>query len=350
MSGSSSVFRAAFQGLSYPSVFHNRSSSSTIYPANHDNPKLDAFESHVCEELRRLEECGNYLSADWLRQALDVCLYVHSMVEENFPHIGKNSKWVNEHLEDMVKLLDICNALRESMSDIKQYKVELQLIVHGFQGCGPIGARQLLRARTALGNFNDPSAKAKEASEGKSRLENCSSMLRRMGERLVAPPSDAATASGGAAFLEPIYASKALMVFVCGVLVAAISTKSKRHLPQLCAGQTAWACSLQTLHHKVKEEIEKGRNKGTTCTLLYELKAVDSSSRSLYDLVNKLINSKSVPPNESQALELRQSVQSLRNCISELESGTAPFERQISEIFRVLVSGRMALLDVLSYS
>ncbi|GLJ17442.1 hypothetical protein SUGI_0303680 [Cryptomeria japonica] len=165
-------------------------------------------------------------------------------------------------------------------------------------------------------------------------------MLRRMGEKR-------ASSSAGAGLVEPIHAVKDLTVFVCGLLTAALSTKSRRSLPLPCTGHSAWACALRTLHFKAKKELERRGSRGAGRVLLDELHAVESSSRAVYHL---LVNSKSVPLNEGQDLELRQSVVCLKNCVAELEDGMASLESQINELIKVVVADRMALLNALAYS
>lgn len=366
MMGSSSVFSslgAALHALP-PLTFNGRTSSSTIYPTTYTHPLVDAFQSRLNSELRGLQESGaSYLSAEWLGQALEVCLGVHSRAEELFPHIQQavlheNRKWVDEQLDATVKLLDICNALRETISDIKKYEASLQIIVRGLGGVSennPICARQLLRARTALGNCKEfmvkKEAQSLQASgEKRSRLDKCSSMLRQIGEKLLVTP--ASRNSSKAEFLEILYGSTATTVFVCGVLVAALSFKSKRSLAAgLHTGHSLSASALHGLQHKVKEEIDRRRSKGARAPL-QELDSVDAAVRQLHDVVNRSIICKSSSPDllANEALELKQSVQSLKKRIADMEAGIAPFEKQVDKLFRVLIGSRMALLDSISYS
>lgn len=364
MMGSSSVFSslgAAFHALP-PLSFHSRSLSSTIYPTTYTHPLVDAFQSWLNSELRRLQESGaSYLSAEWLGQALELCLDVHSRAEELFPHIQQailreNRKWVDEQLDATVKLLDVCNALRQTISDVKEYQALLQMIVRGLEGFSdnPICARHLFRAGTALGNCKEFMVKREAqslhaSSQKRSRLDKCSSMLRQIGEKLLATPTSGN--SSKAQFLEILYGSTATTVFVCGVLVAALSFKSKRCLPAAPhMGHYSSASALHGLHHKVKEEIDRRRSKGARAPL-HELDSVDTAVRHLHDVVNKWTTRKS-PSSDlaNEALELKQSVESLKKCVADMEAGIGPFEKQMDKLFRLLIGNRMALLDSISYS
>lgn len=364
MMGSSSVFSslgAALHALP-PLSFHNRTSSSTIYPATYTHPLVDAFQSWLNSELLRLQESGAaYLSAEWLGQALELCLAVHTRAEELFPHIQQailreNRNWVDEQLDVTVKLLDVCNALRRTISDVKEYQALLQMIVRGLEGFSdnPMCGRQLCRARTGLGNCKEfmvtKEAQSLQASSTKhSRLDKCSSMLRQIGEKLLATP--ASGNSNKAQFLEILYGTTATTVCVCGVLVAALSFKSKRSLPAPPhMGHSSSASALQSLHHKVKEDIDRKRSKGARAPL-QELDSVDAAVRHLYVVLNRWITSKSSGSDlANEALELKQSVESLKKCLTDMEAGIAPFEKQLDKLFRVLISNRMALLDTITYS
>ncbi|GLJ17448.1 hypothetical protein SUGI_0303780 [Cryptomeria japonica] len=336
----------SLRGLQYALSFHSRSSPSTIYPTTDAHPERESQDTHLLADLQRLHEFGNYLSAGWLQKALEMCLSMHREVQQIFPQIRQavqrqNSKWMDETLDDTVKLLDVCNALREYMRDIKQYQEKLHLVIHMLNG--PIGPWQLGRARIALGSLCELPAKATEPPQNKSRLENCSSVLRRMGGKLAAP-------CAGGELVEPIHAAMDLTVFVCDLLLVALSFRSRRSLPLPCSGHSTWGGALQALQLKVKEEVDKRRNKGIVCVLLDELFAVESASQSVNDLLKRFLNSKSVPLKEAQDLELRQSVVCLKNCVAELEDGMAFIESQINELFEVIIGGRMALLDALTYS
>eukprot|EP01018_Ginkgo_biloba_P023954 Gb_18312 [translate_table: standard] len=347
---------AALQALPSP-LFHVRFNSS-VHPTT-THPLLDAFENPVSSQLHKLQvsDQSSYLTAEWFHQALDVSLSTHYHVEKLFPHIREahlheNCNWVNQHLDDTVKLLDVCNVLRESISDIKQYMTSLQMAIHCLEGKGNLNAGQLVRARNSLGNCLEAMRKEESHNNAqvrrRSKLEKCSFMLRRMAENL--STHTVADSCTDGQFLDAMNGSKATTVFVCGALVAALSFKSKRSLPVSKVGQSVWSFSLLNLHHKVKEEVKRRRMKAARA-LLQELDMVDCAARRLHHLLTKYSNCKEIPLLTDQSVqELNQSVQNMKRWTGELEQGMAPFEKQINELFGALIKSRMALLDVFSYS
>lgn len=342
---SSSLFAslgAALQNFSSP-----RNSARVSSPTGRSHPGLSAFESELAaqlEELKSTDEAG-YLSVRWLCQAIGVVLCMHASVEAFVPDLQQaladgDTKWLDEYLDDSVKLLDVCVALREAMDEIKDYLVYVELALNTL-GKGKIGEAQLRRAKNALGKCTEALKRTDEdVSQRRSKLENCSSMLRRMGEKL-----NMEDASKGKFFVV-IYAAQVTTIFICGVLTAGLSFKARRPLSMISvAGQSGWAFSLSSLQQRVKEQVERKKAKGASA-LLEELDKTDLAVHCLEEKVEQMINSRAFPLSSDQAGEMKSLVGCLRDCTAELSQGVAPLELHIGEVFKVLIASRMALLDI----
>jgi hypothetical protein len=70
----------------------------------------------------------------------------------------------------------------------------------------------------------------------------------------------------------------------------------------------------------------------------------------LHGKVESLLNSGCFPLNADQVREIRDAVGSLEMARRELRSGIEPLEASIGEVFKVLISSRVALLDIYSHS
>eukprot|EP01018_Ginkgo_biloba_P023953 Gb_18309 [translate_table: standard] len=367
-----STVGAALQAWPSPHLFHfpSTSSSSTVDLPKTTDPDilLSAFGNRLSSQLEDLQSTSDnqspYLTAEWLRQALDVSLSTHYHVEKLFPHIREahlheNCNWVNQHLDDTVKLLDVCNVLRRRISSIKRYEESVQLAIHCLEGKAYLSEIQFLRSRNAFANCIQTLEKLEgQNSEGQQRseLDNCRSILKRiMGQNPVIDSTPHAGKSIKEEIAEEIInESKATTAFVCGALVAAFSFKSKlRSFPVThnVQGQFGWCSSLVSLQHKLKQAMDMNRKTKSAHSLLRELDRTDAAVRCLLDLLNRIINCKLVPLNDNNnAAELKQSVQNLKRWAVELEQGMAPFEKQINDLFNVVVTSRMALLHILTYS
>ena len=123
----------------------------------------------------------------------EVVLSTHGYAEVFIPDLQRalaegDFKWLDEYLDDNVKLLDICRTLRDAISDIKTYDSYVDLAIHSFSphtvGYEPYLRRSknsLLRCIEALKRKEE---EMNQMGQRRSKLENCSSMLRRMGEKL----------------------------------------------------------------------------------------------------------------------------------------------------------------------
>ncbi|KAG0611294.1 hypothetical protein M758_7G129600 [Ceratodon purpureus] len=352
--GSHSLFSTL--GAVIPHFSLHRSGSGSGSPKRH--PVLQEFESKLVEKFDALKEAGEelgFLSIDWLLQALSVVLSTHANVEAlipnlTFPLSSRDDKWVDEYLDDSAKLLDVCNVLKEGISELNEYQMLVQVAIRNLQGKDGKDANYY-RARNALqdcmGVIKKKDTEYKQG-HAKSKLESCSSMLRTMGEKLVNPKAMEAVKGNG--FLNAIYGAKVTTIFLCGLVVIALACKPKRPLVNLhVSSQCLWASSLLSLQQRVKEETDKRKNKGSIA-LLGELDNVDLLVRRLYEVVDKKLNEKSVFFNTEEAEELRVLVQEFATGSENLGRGLAPLEECVNELFRLLIASRIALLDILSSS
>lgn len=333
----------------------HRSGIGSSSPKRH--PVLQEFEIKMVEKFDALKEAGEelgFLSIDWLLQALSVVLSTHANVEAlipnlTFPLSNRDDKWVDEYLDDSAKLLDVCNVLREGISELEQYQMLVQVAIRNLQVKESGKDANYYRARNALQDCMAAiKKKDTEYRQGhaKSKLESCSSMLRTMGERLVNPKAMEAVKGNG--FLNAIYGAKVTTIFLCGLVVIALACKPKRPLVNLhVSSQCLWASSLLSLQQRVKEETDKRKNKGSIA-LLRELDNVDSLVRRLYEGVDKKLNEKSMFFNAEEAEKLSVLVEELASGSENLGRGLAPLEECVNELFRSLIASRIALLDILS--
>lgn len=349
---SSSLFSslgAALQNFSSP-----RFSFRVSSPTSKSNPGLDAFEAELATQLEHLKSTdeGGYLSSTWLCQAMEAVLSTHASVEAFVPDLQQaladgDFKWLDEYLDDSVKLLDICRTLRDAITEIKNYNIRVELALHTLDK-GTMGDAQLKRAKNALNNCMEALKRKDDEvnhlGQRRSKLENCSSMLRRMGEKL-----NMEDASKGNFFMV-IYAAQVSTIFICGVLTSALSFKPRRAVTSIfVGGQSAWSFSVTSLQQRVKEQIEKKKSKAANA-LLEELDKTDVAVHILHDKVEKLLQAKSFPLREDQILDMKGAVRSLKDCSAELHQGLAPLEVHVADVFKVLIASRVALLDIYSHA
>lgn len=178
------------------------------------NSALQQFETRLMEWLEALKLSGEvqgFLSVNWLLQAMSVVL------------------------DDNAKLLDVCNVLRDGIADVENYQTLVQLALHNVDNrTESCSEGKYYRARNTLADCKEAiKKKDTEYKQGvpKSKLENCSSLLRTMGEKLINPRGPEAIKGNG--LLNAIYGAKLTTIFLCNLVVTALACKPRRPLASL---------------------------------------------------------------------------------------------------------------------
>lgn len=236
--------------------------------------------------------------------------------------------WVEHYLHDAVELLDACNTLREEMEATVQYTRLLALALHCLKGDSKPTESALARAQLVL--ISCQRTKERRCT----KLKKCTSRLRKVGERKKTPRGESGLYKSE--FHEVLGASKAMGVVVCGVLSTFLTLRRRRggvgvtHLVRA----DSWASSL----HELRKVVE-GRKGGGP--VLDELRSTVEMARELRGLIKR-------PGGEVCGWELRERVEGLGRKSGELEEGIRKFEGRVNELYRHLISIRVALLGLLS--
>ncbi|OVA07441.1 Protein BYPASS-related [Macleaya cordata] len=323
--------------------FPVRSSSSTVAPL----PVPTAFDNWLTAELDNLrcldEQPETYKTGKWLLSALDISVATQKMTIESLCDVifrDDDREIIQNYLADTVELLDACNRLRERAETVQSYINSLRIVLHCLEGEAEPNQTALARARLVL---NSCEAMEKRCSE----LEKCSSGLRKLGEKC----NSGSKLSGsyepcmsGTDLHEVLNGSKAVALLACGTSAVALSFKSKHGLPMIQNRQmTTWSNSLHELHRGVKEVIEKRRKSGSSLVLT-ELSEAVNAAKNLRDLINSRRRSE----NNSRKIEFRVNVEALKRSCEGSEEGIKPLEGRVNELYRELISVRVALLGILS--
>lgn len=327
--------------------------------SNTETNPVGEFESDLSSKLDGLKQ-ATQINLEWLQQALEVVLYTHSTVLQVIPELlqlplnEREKRSINEYLDDSVNLLDACNVLRESFEDVQRYQMLVQVALHSLMDVRSEEQIKITRSKNvlhecivAIRRKEEEAGSARQGNQ-RSKLENCSSMLRRMGEKLSTSSSSngdhesSKNNSKNAVVMSAIYGAKTITIFLCGVLSMALLVKTKRLLPTLHLlthhEQPSWSQSMLKLQHRVKEDIDRRRAMKGSAALLQELDNVHVEVKGLYHKLNV---------GNCLMDEIRESVSRLRGSAEDLEKKLAPVEHQVNEIYRMLVSSRVALLGII---
>ncbi|RDY14467.1 hypothetical protein CR513_00456, partial [Mucuna pruriens] len=367
---------AEFQG----SVLNLRGVQVHSMEGSSTEQELDLFQKNVAERFLELSsvESGELLSLSWVRKLLDSFL----CLQEEFRVILQNHKslvskhpplerMVGEFFERSVKALDVCNAIRDGIEQMRQWHKLLEIVLCALDHKRSIGEGQFRRAKKALvdlaiGMLDDKDSNGSLAHRNRSFGRNNTSkdnhhnysfghfrslswsvsrnwsaakQLHQIGNNLSPPKANDVVVTGGLAL--PIYTMSCILVFVMWVLVAAIPCQDRGlGLHFSVPRQFLWAAPVVALHERIVEESKK-RERKNSCGLLREIQQIEKCAR----LINELADSVQFPLSEEKGEDVRQRVQDVSKVCEALKDGLDPLERQVREVFHRIVRGRTEGLD-----
>lgn len=351
----SSILHSLSHALhSLQNPFLSRRSSGPVPFCKDDNPVHQPFDLELCDHLTRLDRADQaYLNLPWLKEAMCVVLSAFSSILRRLPKFSCTEKeiWIVEaNLEDSLKLLDVCNGLKEVVNDMQHFVLHVRCAARSAADVQDASDEEY---KSKLMGVNDALLKSVEflhAREvenskhrnGRSKLETCSSLLRRMGEQL----SDARPGGDASALFNDIYASKVSAIFMCSVVATALSMKPQRPLALLhMADRPGWPASLLTLQQNVKKAVDGGIQDGRV-VLLKELDEVHACTHEIRGLLTKILDQEHWPADVKRS-DLSHQFEMLCKHTDGLQQGLMVLQQNIDDLFRMLVAVRVAFLDAL---
>ncbi|MQL89825.1 hypothetical protein Taro_022389 [Colocasia esculenta] len=350
--------------------------------------QLESFQRHVAELFHGLADGGgggggggeDLLSLSWVRKLLEAFL----VCQEEFRGIVLGNRGmaarppldrlVGEFFERGVKALDVCNAVRDGIEQVRQWRKHMEIVLVALDpGQRAVGEGQLRRARKALTDLTIAMLDEKEAgsaiaqrnrsfgrnnagrdhhhrslgrhfrslSWSVSRSWSAARQLQAIGSNLTAPRSNEIIATNGIAI--HVYTMNTVLLFVMWALVAAIPCQDRGLQTHFSVPKNLlWAAPITLLHERILEESKKKERRNSN-GLLMEIYGMEKCSRHLAELTDP----SQYPLVEDKEAELRQWVQELSQVCDSLNDGLDKLERQVREVFHRIVRNRMDGMDCL---
>ncbi|KAL6640850.1 hypothetical protein ACP70R_021973 [Stipagrostis hirtigluma subsp. patula] len=377
--------------------------------AAEEDAGLDAFQRHVAVLLADLRGDGGggggdgFMSAAWIRRLLEA--YV--MCQEEFRVAAaaaaqarrrgggvaqqQAERAVAELGERAVKALDVCNAARDGVDQVRRWERLAGVAASALLAAAPgeVHEGHLRRARKALSDLaalladeaaaaagaggacgvaaflashrnrsfgrarasptrgsssaSSPTAHFRSLSWSVSRTWSAARQLQAIGAGL-APPRAHEAAAGLAA---SAYAMGCLLHLASWALVAAVPCPDRgaalqaHHLPaQPPRAAFHWAPPLLALQERLAEEGRR-KDRRSSCGLLREIHALEKSAQRLAEA----IDAAPVPLAGDREAEVREAAAELAAVCAAMRDGLEPLERQVREVFHRIVRSRMEGLD-----
>lgn len=346
---------------------------------------LDAFQKQVFDQFHGLAGADDeLLSLPWLGRLLDafVCC------QEEFRAILFGSRpaaaarppldrLVGEYFDRSVKALDVCNAIRDGLEQMRLWRRHLEIVACALGGGDPrpraLGEGQLRRARKALTDLTIAMLDDKDASRvlahrnrsfgchgssskdpraghfrsfswSVSRNWSAAKQLQAIGVNIAPPRSSEVAATNGLAI--PVFTMNSVLLFVMWAMVAAIPCQDRGLQAHFSIPRHfSWAHSVQSMHDRIMEESKKRERKGS-CGLLKEIFEIEKCVRRMTELADSV----QFPLSEEKVEEVRKAVEELGELLGRLKDGLDPLERQVREVFHRIVRSRTECLDCLGHT
>ncbi|KAM0008998.1 hypothetical protein Hdeb2414_s0002g00056561 [Helianthus debilis subsp. tardiflorus] len=365
-------------GRSILSMKRDQVGHSVDQETQYQDSEIEAFQRQVAQRFHELSLVDSHelLSVSWISKLLDVFL----CCQEEFKAVLFNhqsaltkhpmDKLVFDYFERSVKGLDVCNAIRDGIEQVRQWQRQLEIVLCALDNQKSLGEGQIRRAKKALvdlaigmldekesstnlghrnrsfGRYQKDSHSQKHnlkhfrsLSWSVSRSWSASKQLQAIGSNIVVPKGSEIIATNGLAVA--VYTMSCVFLFVMWALVAAIpcqdrGLQSHFNIPK----SFIWGAPILSLHDRILEEAKK-RERRNTSGLLKEIHGIEKAAR----FMNGLTESIQFPIDEHKEEEVRKRVEELRIVYEGLKDGLDPLEKQVREVFHRIVKSRTAGLD-----
>uniref|UniRef100_A0A0D9XPE9 Uncharacterized protein n=1 Tax=Leersia perrieri TaxID=77586 RepID=A0A0D9XPE9_9ORYZ len=361
---------------------------------------LEAFQRHVAAHLADLRSGEDeLLSIEWIRRLLEAFL----LCQEEFRVVvalarrrgggmsPASEKMVGDFYERAVKALDVCNAARDGVDQVRRWErlAGIAASVLLVAPAGEIHEGQLRRSRKALSDLSvllidDAAAAAAAASSttvtsflsshrnrsfgraaarfspsrttanssssssssfrslswSVSRNWSAARQLQAIGSGLTAPRGH----EGGMA--AAVYAMGCLLHLTTWALVAAVPCPDRAAAaapaPPSRAAAFPWAPPLLALQERIAEE-GKRKERRNSSGLLREIHALERCTQRLAEAID--VAAPTFPLSGERDAKLREAAAELAAVCAAMRDGLEPLERQVREVFHRIVRSRMEGLD-----
>ncbi|KAI3820339.1 hypothetical protein L1987_07885 [Smallanthus sonchifolius] len=371
-SSSSSITRIRRSILSMKQDSAAHSIDNYTHQFTSQEHELEAFQKEVTQRFHKLSlvESHELLSVSWISKILDVFLCCQEqfrvVLTNNKSYLSKQpmEKSIFDYFERSVKGLDICNAIRDGIDEMRQWQKQLEIVLYVLGNQSALGESQFRRAKRVLDNLENKIVDEKESSSNlaqrnrsidqkdlKNQGHRCSKQSRSlswpasrqllaMGNNIVVPKGNDIIATNG--LVSAIYTMTRVLHFVMWALVVAITCKD--HGLQSHFNNTlknfAWWVPMNSLEERILQEYKK-RDKSNSCGLLKEIHMIESFAC----FMNRFIDSVQFPLTKEHKEEAKKRFEELKIVYESLKNGLDPLERQVRSVFHQIILCRIEGLN-----
>ncbi|PWA73775.1 hypothetical protein CTI12_AA186290 [Artemisia annua] len=274
------------------------------------NDDVKAFHKKVTQIFHRLSvvKSSDLLSVSWISKLLDGFLLCQEkfrvLLENNESFLSEQDlkRLVSDYFERSMKSLDVCNAIRDGIEEMMQWRNQLEIVYCALNDQKTLGEAQFRRAKRALNDLEIKMIGGKESSVNVAKI-NCSfnmklcrqeseslqhsnsfvwsvskswsawKQVQAIGNNIVVPKISEIIATNG--LVLPIYTMSHVLHFVMWALVAAIPCQGRRAQSRFIFPKNfTWGFCMFKLQRRILDEYKK-QDRKNTCGLLKEILGVE---------------------------------------------------------------------------
>ncbi|KVH97269.1 protein BPS1, chloroplastic-like [Cynara cardunculus var. scolymus] len=295
---------------------------------------LSVFEKNLAERFRQLKpnHANDVISFAWMKLASSsICETLDDIrkliVDLELPICSWDIKWVDMYLDNSLKLLDFCSAYG---TDIVRQRFGYVMLKCALLDLDSDNPQKFLQASSSLHEWRQYQSRYDN-----SKLEDCSDIICKLEETLNLPKIKNIPKAKD--LVRAMYGLKVQTIFIFSTFVAAFSASPRSLFDLQVHKQYLWQESFTDLQDVMNGEIKNIHACGRIFPLK-ELRTIDQNVKKLYPLLHDGLGDIKQEDFESYCLELKENNEKFLVGLDELKS-------EMDRFFKVVVDGRMALLD-----
>ncbi|KAK8916419.1 UPF0496 protein 4 [Platanthera zijinensis] len=328
-------------------------------------PLLNDFELMLARSLRNLKpkDSCEILSLSWMKHAVESLAEIHTNIKGlitdlQFPLTDWDYRWMDVYLNDSIKLLDICIALSSELSQLDQGQLLLRYILHLLDPARDFASELLERAGASLHEL------ILKFEVRNPNLEHCHNILQNLAETPYYIGKAKSSANENV-LMRALYGVKVQTIFVCNIIIAALMGFSNPLIQFRVHERFLWSEAFDELCETVHAEI-RNRLSGEKMIFFKEREDVELCARRLHALMcskeeklsqkcnffgspeggggrEEMMMSARLDGDEERK-RLQESVIGLAEGAEKLYDGLEILSNRVDEFFRIVLTGRDALL------
>ncbi|KAJ0444293.1 hypothetical protein HanIR_Chr16g0830261 [Helianthus annuus] len=295
---------------------------------------LIAYEKNLAERFRQLKpnNATDVISFSWMKSALgSICETLNDIrkliVDLELPICSWDGKWVDMYLNNSLNLLDFCSAYGTDIVRQRFGYVMLKCALLDLESGNP---QKLMLASSSFHEWMQYQRRYDN-----SKLQDCCDVISKLEETLNLPKIKNIPKAKD--LVRAMYGLKVQTMFIFSTLVAAFSTTCRTLVDLQVPKEYLWHESFTELQTVMNSEIKNIYASGDVYTLK-ELRVLDENVKKLYPLLHDGLG------------EVTQEVfhgycSKLKECNEKFLVGLDELKSEMDRFFKVVVDGRMALLD-----